>query len=133
MKVSREIAEAEINGWLDYKRVGEKKRETYKDQIDSLVDAICEGFLSLKDDKTFTLVYELREPIGSDSKISKLEFKPRLKMGVIHQHLQGVKPSDADGRVCAYIAALTSTTKSVLSQMDSEDYAVPQSIAIFFL
>jgi len=132
MKVSKEVAEAEVNVWLDYKRVSEKKREAYKEQIESLVDAICEGLLSLKEDKTF--IYELREPVGSaETKITKLEFKPRLKMGTIHQHLQGVKPSDADGRVCAYIAALTSTTKSVLSQLDSEDYAIPQSIAIFFL
>ncbi len=54
-------------------------------------------------------------------------------MSTIHSHLQGVKPSDADGRVGAYIAALTSTPKAVINCLDTEDYGIAQSIAIFFL
>lgn len=129
-KVSREVATEEVNSWLDYKKISDKKRIAQKDQIDSLVDAVCDGTLTLKADKTF--VQELKFTEGENA-ILKLEFKPRLKMSVIHSHLQGVKSSDADGRIGAYIAALTNMPKSVIGTMDTEDFGVAQSIALFFL
>lgn len=130
-KVGREVAEKEIIGWLDCKRVSDKKREDQKENINSLISAVCEGSLTVKDDNT--LVHELLFPIGSEAKIAKLEYKPRIHMGVIHKHLEGIKPSDADGRICAYIAALTSNPKDVVRLLDTEDYSIAQSIAIFFL
>lgn len=130
-KISKEIAQAEVESWLDYKKISAKKRESQKDQIESLVDALVEGTLSMNDDKT--IVHQLKFEIGEEIKISKLEYKPRLKMSAIHLHLSSVKSSDADGRVCAYISALTGLPKDILKAMDSEDYSISQSIALFFI
>lgn len=129
--VTRELAEAEVNSWLDYKRVSENRRIVQKAQIESLVGAIMEGTLILNENKTFT--HELLFPIGGDTKITKLEYKPRVDIGTIHRSLEGVKSDDADGRILAYVAALASITKTISKQIDTEDYGVAQSIAIFFL
>lgn len=130
--VSREIAQQEIDKWLDFKKVSPKKRETNKDSIEALVDAIIEGTLVLKDE-TKVLVHTLRFPTEGEDPIKVLEYKPRLKMDAVHAHLNSVKSSDADGRVAAYIAALTTKSKTVVKAMDTEDYSIAQSIAIFFL
>lgn len=131
-KVNRETAEAEINSWLDYKKINEKKRENYKDNISALVDAVCDGILSVNPD-TKELIQTLNFPIGDEMKVSKLEFKPRLTVGSVQSHLNGVKATDADGRIIAYVAALTSQPKELIKKLDTEDNSVAQSIAIFFL
>ena len=129
--VSREVAQSEIDKWLDHKKISAKKREQQKDSIDSLVDAVVEGTLVLKED--FTLVHTLKFPTDGESPIKTLEYKPRLKMDIVHAHLQNVKSTDADGRVAAYVAALTTKSKTIVKALDTEDYSVAQSIAVFFL
>lgn len=131
-KVSREVAEQEVYAWLDYKKVSTKKRESYKEHTDTLVDAIVDGYLSLnKDDMSFE--HTLKFPTEGEMLLTKLTYKPRLKVQTVHLHLQNVKSNDADGRLCAYIAALTSKPKELVKHLDSEDYSIGQSIAIFFL
>lgn len=129
--VSKEIATQEINKWLDFKKVNDKKKEAQKDQIESLVDALVDGSLVLNAD--FVLTQTLKFPTEGELKIISLDFKPRLKMQAIHNAMGGVKSGDVDGRVLAYIAALTSTPKAVIKDLDTEDYSISQSIAIFFL
>jgi hypothetical protein len=131
-KIPRELAEAEVAKWLDHKRVSEKKRESYTDHIEQLIDGFMEGDLILKDD--FILVQNLKNPIkGEDSEIKTLEFKPRIKIGAVHNHLTGVKSSDGDGRVCAYVSALTSRPKDLIRSLYTDDYGLCQAIAVFFL
>jgi hypothetical protein len=130
-KVSKEIATEEVYAWLDLKKIGAQKRETQKDQINTLIDAVVDGSLSLTSDKVFVL--ELKFPTEGETPLKKLEFKPRLQMALINQHLQGVKPTDFDGRIAAYAAALTTQTKTLLSKLDTEDYGLVQSIVLFFM
>ena len=129
--ISKDIAQIEVEKWLDHKKIGSKKRELQKDNIDTLIDAIAEGALVLKDD--CTLVHTLKFPTDGELSIKVLEYKPRIKMETIQVHLQGVKAADADGRVNAYIAALTSKPKDLIKKLDTEDYSICQSVAIFFL
>lgn len=130
-KVSKEISISEVNAWLDYKKVSDKKREAQKEQIEVIQDAISDGTLTLNEDRSFT--HHLKFPIGKDVTIISLEYKPRVAMQTIHSHLQGVKPTDGDGRLCAYVAALTSKPKDVIKSLDTEDYNISQAIALFFL
>lgn len=130
--IAREVALADIERWLNYKRVNDRKREEYKDNIDTLVDAVCDGDLVVAED--CTLVHTLRFPIETgESKTTTLEYKPRLKMSTVHAHLQGVKATDGDGRLAAYIAALTSKPKAVVLALETDDYSISQSIAFFFI
>jgi Asp-tRNA(Asn)/Glu-tRNA(Gln) amidotransferase B subunit len=129
--VSKEQATKEVNGWLDYKKVSVSKRESSKEQISALVDAVCEGYLSIKEDKT--IEQSLKFPTEGAAPISKIQYQPRIKVSSINQHLQGVKATDIDARMLAYVAALTNVTKGVLGSFDTEDYGIAQSIAIFFM
>ena len=126
-----EMAAQEVDGWLNAKKVSEEKRQQRADNIKILVSAISEGDLVLREDKVF--VQKLKHEFGKDILFSELEYKPRIHVGLIHQHLTNVKSDDPDGRLLAHIAALTGKPAMVLKKMDTEDYAIAQSIAYFFL
>lgn len=131
-RVEREQAANEVVAWLDYKRIKPKKREAYQDQIDILVDAVSDGDL-IVNDETFELTYNLVFPFGEEETIRQFTFKPRLKLGDVKKHLAGVKATDVDGRLQAYISALTGQPKAILQAIDTEDSSVINAIAIFFV
>lgn len=132
-KVTIEIATADVNKWLDNKKISQKKRDVQKDQIDVLIDSIVEGFLILNEDGSFTQT--LKFPVDGEANLGlkELNYKPRIGVGEVHMHLQNFKSSDADGRILAYVLALTKKAKEIVRKMDSEDYSVAQAIAVFFI
>ena len=130
--INRETAEQTVENWLDYKRVKPAKREAYKASIEMLIDSVESGDLIL-DQSTHNWELNLSFPVGEEKVIDKLIFKPRITIGQINQRLRGVKSSDADGRVTAYVAALTGQSTGVIELLDSSDYDVPQSISVFFM
>ncbi len=130
--ISIEVATTEIEKWLDHKKVKQTKREANASTIESLVSAVQDGKLRF-DDESKKLIQTLDFPLGNDGSIKELEYVSRIGIGTIHKNLNGVKSDDADGRLAAYVSALTNTTKGLVSQLDTEDYSIGQSISIFFL
>lgn len=130
-KITREVAQAEITKWLDHKRVNASKRKAYRESIKVLVNGIEDGCLVLTED--FTFKQTLKFPTEGKIPVTELIFKPRIRVSVVHQEMTGVKPNDADGRLCAIISALTDKAKGIIKSLDTEDYSIGQSIAIFFL
>lgn len=131
--VSLEIAAAEIDAWLDYKKVSATKRENRKDQIKTLVEAVSEGDLIINEDKTMSQKLKFPEVFATALDNDSLVYKPRIAAATIHMHLQNVKSDDPDGRLTAHIAALTGKSKEMIKKLDTEDYATAQAIAFFFL
>ena len=129
--ISKEIALQEVEKWLDYKKITPNKREVYKDNIESLANSIADGTLVLNDDLSLThnLIFE----IGSETKTSILKYKPRINVGNVYSHMNGVKATDIDGRLHAYICALTGSPKLLVQQLDTEDISIAQNIAVFFI
>lgn len=130
-KVTPEIAKAEVEKWLDFKKVSHTKRDSYADNIKALEEAIVEGYLSLDDNHE--LIQQLKFPIGSEVETSELKYKPRLKESTVSLHLTGVKIGDFDGRLYAYVAALTGKPKDLIKSLDTEDYSIGKNIAFFFI
>lgn len=134
-KVTVEVAEKEVDLWLDYKRVKSKKRENLAPQIEVLVDGIVDGSLVL-DHQSFVfkqiLLFPLKNSKG-DVTVASISYKPRLNVKQINAKMKGVKPTDADARVVGYIAALTDEATEVLTHLDSEDNSIAQAFATFFL
>lgn len=132
-KVTIETAIADVNKWLDYKKISEKKRLVQKDQIDTLVDAVVEGNLILNEDNSWKQI--LKFPLEGEGNLAlkELTFKPRIGVSEAQIQLQKFKSSDADGRVMAYVLALTRTATELIKKLDTEDYSVCQGIAIFFI
>lgn len=130
--VSRDVAEQEVDKWLDFKGVTERKREKQKDNIESLVDSVEAGLLTLNEDHSFT--QKLLMPLDGEMPVKELIFKARVPVSVFQTQLQGVKAGgDPLGVVMAYIAGLTNKPKGVIRALDSDDYAVSSAIAIFFM
>jgi hypothetical protein len=130
-KVASEVAREEIEKWLDYKKVSEKKRESLADHVDTLIETIVDGYLVLNDD--FSLTLKLKFPIESEVNTTELNFKPRIKVSTVYQHMQGVKTGDTDGRLFANVAALCSKPKELIKALETEDYSICQAVAVFFL
>lgn len=134
-KIAREVAEQDIIKWLDHKRVKASKREgQYKEAIDSLIEAISDGNLVLNEDFTFTqkLSFPLMNDKGS-AEVNELTFKPRLTVEETQIRLQSVKPGDGDGRIKAFVCALTGKNSGIIGKLDTEDYGTCQNIAVFFI
>lgn len=127
-----EQAQAEVEKWLDHKKVSAGKREKQKPHIEVLVDAICDGTLTLNPDMTFT--HALKFPIGDGADaLKEIKYRPRISHGEVHVYLQKCKSDDAHGQVFAYIQALTKQPKDLLARLDSEDHAIAQGFAVFFI
>ena len=134
-KIPLETAQAEVDKWLDFKKVKDQKRENNKEQIELIVDAICEGTLVL-DEKTLVFTHKLSFPLGSSDKegtIKELTYKPRLMVRDINAKMKGVKAGDSDGRIVGYIAALTDQPSGIITSLDTEDNSLAQQIVAFFL
>lgn len=127
--MSKVKATEEITKWLDYKRVKENTREAQKAQIDVLVEAMQAGELSLSDNK---LCHKLSFPV-SELDLDELTYKPRITIGELQKVTANVKATDFDGKITAYIAALTGQGISHIQKLDTSDYAVGQAIAVFFM
>ena len=127
--VSRDVAMIEVEKWLDNKKLSDKKRETNKDSIDALIEGIEDGILSI-DESDFSIKMNLDFPVGD---LKTLTFKARLSVGELHKYLNGVKSTDGDGRILAYVCALTGQNSGLIKMMFLEDYSVASNIAYFFL
>lgn len=130
--VSRETAELEVNKWLDFKGVTERKREKQKDNIEFLIDSVESGLLILNEDHSFTQV--LIVPFENEIPIKEIKFRARCPVSVFQKQLQGIKASnDPLGVVMAYISGLTGQPKGIIQALDSDDYGVASAIAVFFM
>lgn len=131
-KVTKEIATKEVTAWLDYKRTKEAQRESLKGQIDTLVEAVMFGDVSINPD-TQVITHKLIVPEATDKLYTELEYKPRISVGELQKASTNVKATDFDGKVVAYISALTGKGISHIQKLDSEDFKIGQAIALFFM
>lgn len=131
MVVAVEVAQKDIDKWLDFKKVSPSKRERLKDNIEALVEAVCSGSLVVteKHELEQTLIF----PFEGEAPTAKLIYKPRLNVGQISDKLKGVKSTDLKGFLAAYISALTDQPMALCKRLDTEDNSLAENIAVFFL
>ncbi len=127
IKVPREKAEAEVAAWLDEKKVFPTDRETYKIQVEKLIEACMYGYLVFQDGQT---VHNLLMPL---SNMDKLTYVNRANGATLGKNLHDVKSDDGDGRYYAFIAAVSNTPKGVIKSLDSSDLAIAKAYVIFFI
>lgn len=131
-EVSKEIAIREVNEWLDFKKVSQRKREKAKENIERIAEAIEDGILVL-DTTTKEFIQTLKFPIGKEETITTLKFKPHLTVGEIQSRLVGVPADDGYGRAFAHIAAATEEDRNIIAKMNFEDYSIAGDLVIFFM
>jgi len=139
--MAMEVAEKEIETWFDYRKTKETARDVINEDIgyDYSRRTIVEGFMygMLTFDKTIgVLTQKLEYPLSNESGdfgLKELKFQPRLKRNALIEPMRGVKASNSEGKVEAWISAATGTTKSLLGKMDVSDYGLAEIIITYFL
>jgi len=133
-KVSNELAVNEMTRWLDYKKIKPAKRESNKEQADLIVSCIEEGQIEI--DEECNMKFNLNFPIHSDEgdvMLASMIFKPRLKVHEISAKMKGVKATDIDARMAAYISASAQINSGQVRNLDTEDFNVAQAVILYFL
>lgn len=136
-KVAKEVADAEIKAWLDWRRVMPAQREAYKGHIEILAEAIQYGMLVLEDNAfTQKLHFPITPPKKGTEEIEAttgLSYMKRVTTLDLIKPLQDVKSDDGDARIVAYIACMTKQAKQIVKLLDPADKRVADSIVVFFL
>lgn len=126
--IAKEVAEKEVNAWLDYKKIKPKQRTASAPMIEELVEAVMEGIISI--DEKNVIKHKLSYPV--DGLYSELTYKPRLTVGESLQSSVSIG-SAFDSMILSTISALTGKGTIELQKMDTEDYKISKSIAVFFM
>jgi len=129
--ISHEIAEKEVKQWLANKGIRKRKVEESADTIEILVEAVQDGDISFGDDGRIEQL--LSHPIGDNADIKKLVYNDRISLQQVRDKLKGLKSNDLDGRVLAYVASATNKPIPLLNKIDTSDWSLAQSIAVFFM
>jgi len=131
-KVALDIATKEVEAWLKYKRVQQKTIDINEDSVEILADAVADGILKI-DEKTHVITHKLIWEFGEEEKIKEFTYIPRVNDKILSPYMKGVKPTDADARLNAYIRALTKQASGIVKAIDSVDKKISVAIAVFFL
>lgn len=132
--VAREVAEQEVNKWLNFKQISPSKRSAKQDAINALIENIEDGDLVLKEEgEDLFLVQTLKLPTKGELPLTELRYRSRLDIGKLNNRLKQIKGLDPFASVVAYVAALTDQNSAVIQTLDTEDYSISQNIALFFM
>lgn len=133
-KVGLEVAEKEFKKWAEFKKIRGSKLEANEEHQDIIIDEIVEGniFLTENYEFNYTLKFPITDSSGNEA-LSFLIFKPRVSVRDINSKMQGVKSTDGDARLLAYVAAITNQNSKLLNKLDLSDYSVCQAIIMYFL
>lgn len=132
--VSREVAEADINKWLDANKVRKSVRVKYADTINVMIEAVEDGMLLVLSD--CSLQHVLMFPIETeDGNIvcRDLAYKLRFKVADLSAQLNQLNASNPVEVTQAYVCALTGQAKAIIGKMDIRDYKLAQCVASFFM
>ena len=124
--LSLELAESEVQKWMDAKKVRASIRESNKDNIDGLVEGFKDGLLTLHDDNIIkqTLIH----PIEG---LKTIEYKSRLTAQDKSKHLSKAG-NDVHAQITGLLAALSGQNSGMLMKLDTDDVAVIRSLTSFF-
>lgn len=128
--MSLELAEKEVNSWLDFKKVPEIRRDALGNQIEYMVQSFMNGSY-IMDPETKVISVKLTFPIGNNGKIVSLDIKPRVTLedkytyGTINS---GVPMQDLYNALCA----ASEKTPSLIMKLDHEDFLKMIPPVVFF-
>lgn len=132
MVVALEVAQKDIEKWLDFKKVSPSKREKLKENIDVLIEAVTMGDLVVTE--KLELEQTLKFPlVGESETVTKFTYKPRIDVAQVGEKIKGVSPKDLKGFSFAYTSALTGNPMALCKKMDTEDSSIADKIVEFFL
>ena len=131
-KINRETAIQEFEKWLDFKKVSDTKRQSSKDQENTIIDGIVSGQVYI--DESCNIHQKLVFPVeGEVAGFEELVYMPRINRKMLQAKLRGVKADSPDDRISAYAAALTNKAIAQIANLDTEDLRIADAIVMYFL
>ena len=127
IKMPADQAEAEVNALLDKKNIFPKRREALQQAVDSVVEAMQYGFVTINEDGTIT--QNMITPVDS---VSVITYKARIAPEVMNRQIASLKIDNATTRNVAYIKAYTGLLENVINKLETTDRNTAESIALFF-
>ncbi len=128
--IAKEVAQKEVNSWLEFKKVDQTKIDDSEEVIEALVNGFINGYLTLSKE-TMVINHKLKFPV---LKTTELNYKPRVKMSEIDAKTQNQKSGGGTNKILRpYICAVTETNSAVIAELDTEDNRIATGIATFFL
>ena len=131
-KITYEIAQKEIETWMDARRVSQSKRKNNESGVETLIEAVMYGQIVINED-TNQITQNLAYPLGEDESVKTLVYKSRITQKEVQDRVSSLKSQDSLSIISAYISALTLQPIAVLGKLDSTDYSLCQAIAVFFI
>jgi microcompartment protein CcmL/EutN len=133
-KVEKSVALQFVTDWMDKKRLRPSKRENLRGTIDELAACVEDGVLEFEESGEIVhhLIFPITDEHGNET-VKQLRYKLRVNERMLEPYRKGLKAGDNDGRLNAYVCALTGSVKGVIHSLDSEDLGIAQNIALFFL
>lgn len=129
-KIVREVAEPEVNKWLDLKKIPTTTRKAHQKNFDNIVNAVMHDAISF--DEKGVITHKLNFPIeDKDGNPVCSEFKYKLRLTV--DEIQACLSAGGDTQI--YGAALTSANPipaAYFGKLDTTDLSILSSIVVFF-
>ena len=130
-QISYEIASQEVEKWLSKNRIKASKRKASEPVIESLIEAVMYGQLVF--DESLVITQNLDFPLGENSEVKQFTYKERITKKEVDDKLSVMKNKDGSASITAYVAALTLQPVGIIDKLDTRDYSISQSIAVFFI
>ena len=130
-KINYKQAKAEFDRWVEAKKLSSKTLEKHRDDEETIIDAIQEGYLVLDED--LNLIQELKFPIEKAG-ITQLQYPLRITEGELAASTKGIRGIDdlVGQMVIGYVSALTGIVKGHIRILDPVDMSIAKAIAAFF-
>jgi hypothetical protein len=126
--IAHEVAEQEINDWLESKKILPDTIEDNEASKKVLISAMMYGRLKYNSEDN-SLTQTLAFPVGD---IKELRYRSRINDNFVQKYMKGAPQNDADARVNGYLAAMTETGRGIISGLDFVDKKVANAIGAFF-
>lgn len=132
-KVSIEVAQDQMNEFLDYYGIKQNHIETdqgpeaVKTTLNRLICAISEGHLEIQDNGA-KVKQNLRFPIGDIPHIIYDELGARHKLA-----MDGINPNKVTARMHALMGSLAGVPASAFIKLRGQDNSIMESLAVLFM
>jgi len=126
-KIDIKVAEEAVNEWLKFMRVKPRIIESKKDDVTTLIDAVCHGEANIND--AGHIVQVLDFPVGD---LKELVYDKRIKLEDVGRASKGAGGNDASSLTAAYISAATGVPSGVIKKIDNSDLQLSSLIMGFF-
>ena len=125
-KMTPEAAQAEFERWAyETKKLRPVALKKHADACENFIDALCDGTLTIEEDGS--IIQKLAFEIAGKT---QLKYKPRLTVGELSRALDS-RGTDTE-KARKMVSILTGEMTTVLEKIDSNDWAVANSVTVFY-